>query len=231
MSHSEHSAHESNEEHGTVKSYVIGFILSLIFTFIPYYMVVNETVHGTSLLFAILGFAFIQMIIQITFFLHIGRGPKPNWNLFFFVSTVGIILVVIGGSIMIMTQLHYNMSVSPEDQIKKLVNDEAIYQIDGEETGACQELLVNHRITVENGQIDSSFVFAKKCDTLTFVNKDDEVLDISFGAYPERVVYAGESGIVIKSGRSKTLTLSETGTFQFYDQNNTFINGTFDIAQ
>src|SRR5687768_12731131 len=89
-----------NSEHGTMKSYVIGFVLSLIFTFIPYYLVVNKTVSGGVLLATILGFAVLQMIIQITFFLHLGRGPKPKWNLYFFISTVGIILVVVGGSIM-----------------------------------------------------------------------------------------------------------------------------------
>ncbi len=102
--------------HKTVESYVIGFILSLIFTFIPYYLVVNQIVSGSSLLVTILGFAVVQMIIQIVFFLHLGRGPKPFYNVAFFISTVGIILIVVGGSIVIINNLHYNML--PSDRME-----------------------------------------------------------------------------------------------------------------
>ena len=131
--------HDSkNEEGGAMKSYVTGFILSLVFTFIPYYLVDKQTISGTKLLVTILGFAVLQMLVQVTFFLHLGRGPKPRWNLFFFIATVGIILVVVGGSILIIKNLHYNMS--PVDQTKRLADDEGIYQVGGQQTGACQQI-------------------------------------------------------------------------------------------
>ena len=98
--------HHHHIEHKSVTAYVIGFILSLIFTLIPYYLVVNHTLKGMDLLLTIMGFAVVQLIVQIVFFLHIGRGPKPNWNLWFFAGTVFAILVVTGGSVIIMSNLH-----------------------------------------------------------------------------------------------------------------------------
>ncbi len=215
MSEVKHNATKKDHEHGNMRSYVIGFILSLVFTLIPYYLVVNQTITGTGLWLAILGFAVLQMIIQITFFLHIGRGPKPNWNLFFFVSTAGIIIFVVGASILIMNRLHYNMS--PADQTKKILNDEGIYQIGGELTGACQQLYDNHMIIIKNNRATPVHTLANKCDTLTFINESGNELEIRFGSYPDQGNYAGETELSVRAGRGETITLSDPGIFQFYN--------------
>lgn len=220
-------SHDKNTEHGTMRSYVIGFILSLVFTFIPYYLVVNESFTSSLLLPVILGFGVLQMLIQVTFFLHLGRGPKPRWNLYFFVSTVGIILLVVGGSIVIIDNLHYNMS--PSDKIKKLVNDEGIYQLGGEATGACQKIKANHQITILNGQVSPLHTSADKCDTLTFINEDGVAREITFGAHPQHGAYAGEIEIVVKKGRSETITLSDAGTYYFHDHLQPDTAGTFTV--
>jgi cytochrome o ubiquinol oxidase operon protein cyoD len=216
-----------DSEHGTTLSYFIGFVLSLIFSFIPYYMVTEEIVTGNTLYFTILCFAFVQMIIQITFFLHIGRGPKPNWNLFFFGATFVVILMVVGGSVFIIDNLHYNMS--PEEKLAKIANDEGIYEVEGNKTGACKEILDNHQIIIEDETVYPIQTYAKQCDTLTFINKDDEVRNITFGAHPEHGYYAGEDEIIVKKGRNETITLSETGNHLFHDHEKPEINGFFSV--
>lgn len=223
-----HSNKHSNPEHGTTQSYVVGFLLSLLFTFIPYVMVVNQTVTGSKLTAVILGFALIQMIIQVTFFLHLGRGPKPNWNLYFFASTIGVIFMVVVGSVVIINNLHYNMS--PADKVAKVVNEEGIYQVGGVATGACRQLGTNHKITFANGVVKPQFTAAKKCDTISFVNEDNE-REIAFGAYPNSIVYAGEVSLVLRKGRSKTLNLSETGSLQFYDKQQPGTAGNFTVSE
>ncbi len=216
-------------EHGTMKSYVIGFILSLIFTFIPYYLVVNQTITGTALLATIIVFAVLQMIIQVTFFLHLGRGPKPNWNFFFFISTVFIILVVVAGSIIIINNLHYNMAVS--DQTKKLIGDEGIYQIGGEKTGACQGQHDNHKVTIKNSQVSPLHFVAHRCDTLTFINEDSKIREIAFGKHPQHDAYAGETDLIVRKGVNKTITLSEPGTYKFHDHLQEETAGDFTVTQ
>lgn len=221
------SGKASHHEQGTVLSYVIGFVLSLVFTFIPYHLVTNQKLTGTTLLITILAFAIVQMVIQVIFFLHLGRGPKPKWNLFFFVATVGAITAVVGGSVFIMSNLYRNMS--PSDQTKKLVGDEGIYQIGGEKTGACHGQYANHKVTIQNGQANPFFTEARKCDTLTFVNEDDEVREITFGPHPKHDAYAGENELTVRKGRSKTVTLSETGLYQFHDHLDPDIAGRFSV--
>lgn len=221
--------HSSKAEHKTMTSYIVGFALSLVFTFIPYYMVVNQTVTGTALLVTILGFAVVQMLIQIVFFLHLGRGPKPLYNVVFFISTVGIILVVVGGSIVIINNLHYNKTTS--DQVKVLVEGEGIYQVGGEKTGACQGQHANHLVTIKSGIVIPLYTDAKKCDTLTFSNQDQEVRELTFGEHPEHKTYAGETEYIIRSGKNKTITLSESGTYRFHDHLQPDTAGYFSVTE
>lgn len=224
-----HTPHKSENERKTLESYIIGFVLSLVFTFIPYYLVVNQTVTGTALLVTILGFAVIQMLIQITFFLHLGRGPKPLYNIAFFVSTVGIILVVVGGSVVIMNNLHHNKT--PPNQAKALIDKEGIYQINGESTGACQGQHPNHQVTIKDGQVTPIYTAANKCDTLTFINEDDTERRITFGEHDNHSAYGGESEYIVKKDRNKTITLSEAGAYRFHDHLQHETAGVFTVAE
>jgi cytochrome o ubiquinol oxidase operon protein cyoD len=210
---------------GTLTSYVVGFFLSIICVLAPYYLVVHHIGSGNTLLAIIIGLALIQMIIQITFFLHLGRGPKPNWSLFFFASTVGIVVVVVGGSIVIINNLHYNMQ--PSEQVKKLINDEGIYQVGGSLTGACKEQHQNHQIIIKDGQVNPLYTYANKCDTLTIINQDSGVRHIVFGANSSSQAYAGENKITTSKGRGETITLSQPGTYQLHDQDQSAIAGYF----
>jgi len=218
-------------EHGTTKSYVIGFILSLVFTFIPYYLVVEKVITGNVLLATILGFAVLQMLVQIVFFLHLGREKKPRWQLMFFVSTVGIILVVVGGSIWIMHHLHYNMTpVTPADASKKLVEDEGIPQIGGEKTGACEGVHTTHKVTIKGDTISPSHIDARLCDKITFINEDDKTRYIMFGSFEQPEAYGGEDMLTVTNRRAKTIVLNEPGTHQFHDHVNHETTGEFTVA-
>lgn len=229
MNEQSHRVDAKNKgEHGTTISYVVGFLLSLAFTAIPYYMVVNKSVSGSALLATILGIAFLQMIIQIVFFLHLGRGPKPLYNVVFFVSTVSIILIVVGGSIFIMNNLQYNMV--PTEISKKLIEKEGIYQLDGEKTGACQGVHPNHRVTIIGGKVTPLYTEAKLCDKLTLINDDNIEREITFGPHPQHGSYAGEDKLKLINGRGKTIILNQAGTYQFHDHFDPRVTGNFTVT-
>lgn len=221
------SSHRHSVERKSMRSYTVGFILSLIFTLIPYYLVVNQVITGQTLLITILGFALIQLVVQVVFFLHLGRGPKPRWNLYFFMGTIVAILIVVVGSIVIINNLHGNVASS--EQTKRLVNSEGIYQIGGELTGACKGRYSNHQVSFKNGKIDPLVTVASRCDTLTFKEESGSAVELTFGAHDDHSVYAGLSEINLKKGRSKTITLSETGTYQFHDNLQPDAVGTFAV--
>lgn len=217
----------SKSDHGTIKSYVIGYILSLIFTAIPYYLVVNQIITGNDLLLIIVSIGFLQMIIQVLFFLHLGRGPKPLYNVAFFISTILIILVVVGGSIFIMNNLYSNMSST--EITKSLAQKEAIYQVGGERTGACQGHYKNHKVSIIGGEILPFYTKAKLCDTLTIINENDKSHKLYFGSHDQHETYSGESDLTITSARSKTITLNQVGNYQFHDHLEPEIIGEFTV--
>lgn len=217
--------HKQNSDHGQLNSYITGFALSLICTFIPYYLVVEQSFTGNALLFTILGFAVAQLVIQLTFFLHLGRGPKPNWNLFFFGSTMTIVLVVVGGSIFIINNLLYNMS--PSEQSIKLIEDQGIYQIEGKETGACYGQHETHKVYIKDGKPNPLYTYANECDTLIFINEDNGLREIAFGEHPDHDIYAGEDLLIVTNRRSNSVVLSEVGFYKYHDHLDPDTNGFF----
>lgn len=218
-----------SKEHGTTRSYIVGFALSLVFTFIPYYLVVGQGVTGAVLLVTILGFAVLQMIIQVVFFLHLGREGKPHWQLGFLVSTVGMIVVVVGASLWIMHHLHANMSaINVTDKVSE---DEAVHQIHGAQTGTCPGGTgANHEIVLKSGAASPRHVDAKLCDTITIVNEDGAMREIAFGSHARMETYAGETGKDVRPGRSMVLTLTELGTHQFHDHLGDEVSGDFTVT-
>ena len=225
MSKTEHNTHQTH--HTTAAPYVIGFVLSLIFTIIPYYLVVNHVISGrTALIGVIVGIGFVQMAIQMVFFLHLGREKKPRWQLIFLIMAMAGIFAVVVGSIWIMHHLHYNMTpVTPADISKKLVNDEGIAQIDGKKTGACDTLGTNHQIIFKDGKVSPEHTVASKCDTLTFISEDGIVRNVTLTD-----VYAGQASLPVSKGHNETITLSETGTYRFRGGTGSSASGDFTVA-
>jgi len=100
------------------KSYIIGFALSIVLTLAAFFVVLRPGFFhmGTSAIIGtILVLAVAQLLVQVLFFLHLGKEEGPRWKLWAFVSTIGIVLIVIVGAIWIMGHLNYNMMASPSE--------------------------------------------------------------------------------------------------------------------
>ena len=105
----------------TLKSYIIGFVLSVLLTLSAYsivYLHVSSshlTFSHNFLVIEIIIFAMLQFLTQLIFFLHLGQESKPHWNLVAFISTISIVLIFVIGSLWIMSHLNYNMTSSEMD--------------------------------------------------------------------------------------------------------------------
>jgi cytochrome o ubiquinol oxidase subunit IV len=106
-----------------IKSYTLGFTLSILLTLAAYFIVANHLLSGAMASLAIIGLALIQLWVQLIFFLHLGQESKPHWNLWMFLATFSLILIVIIGSLWIMQHLNYHMM--PDDEI---IKNEGIYK-------------------------------------------------------------------------------------------------------
>lgn len=118
------SRHDANQ--GSLASYTSGFVLSVLFTLAPYYIVTHTLLSGPLLVVTLVGFALLQLLVQLLFFLHVGRESHPRWNTMalLFASIVVFILAV--GSLWIMNNLDYNMG-TPRDMDKQMLEEEGMH--------------------------------------------------------------------------------------------------------
>lgn len=100
-SHQQHEEH--SHTHGSLKSYVIGFVLSIVLTIIPLVAVLNDMFNKSTTIVVILVTAVLQFLVQLLFFMHIREEDKPRYNLISLVFAVVILLTIVLGSIWIMT--------------------------------------------------------------------------------------------------------------------------------
>ena len=110
---------------GTLRTYFLGFILSLVFTAIPFAIVMKDWVSGDGLLFTLAAFAILQLIVQLHFFIHLGHERSPRWNLQMFLCALLVILIVAGGSLWIMKNLDYH-TMSPMETNQYIEQEEGI---------------------------------------------------------------------------------------------------------
>jgi cytochrome o ubiquinol oxidase operon protein cyoD len=111
--------HEDNE--GSLRSYVTGFLLSIALTLCAYLMVVHRVSTNDWVIAAIIGLALIQFLVQMFYFLHLGKETKPRWKLFVLIFMITIVLILVFGSIWIMNNLNHRMT--PE-QINTYLNNQ-----------------------------------------------------------------------------------------------------------
>lgn len=104
-----HTSHDNS--HGSVKSYVIGLVLSIVLTIIPFGAVMTGAFDTLATVIIIVATAVAQLLVQLVLFMHMNTKADEGWNFMSFVFTVTILVLVIGGSLWIMHHLHLNMMI------------------------------------------------------------------------------------------------------------------------
>jgi len=95
--------------HGTVKSYLIGFALSVLLTALPFALVMVPGVSHSTAVAGVLSMAVVQVFVHLIYFLHMNGASEQRWNVFAFAFTMVIVLIVISGSVWIMNHLTTNL--------------------------------------------------------------------------------------------------------------------------
>lgn len=109
MAHSPDSATNYGAGQKTLKSYVIGLSLSLLFTFVAFALVAQHSISTAALYISLSILALLQLFAQVVFFLRFNTSREGRWTLMPFLFVIVIVLVVVGGSLWIMFNLNYNM--------------------------------------------------------------------------------------------------------------------------
>jgi len=109
--HSEHAMPNYGTGRKTLKSYLTGLFLSLIFTIAAFSIVGIHSLSNTTIMIAISLLAIAQLFAQVIFFLRLNASPGGRWNSMAFVFAIIIVLVLVFGSLWIMVNMNYNMMI------------------------------------------------------------------------------------------------------------------------
>lgn len=101
---------EHGEQPLTYGKYVGGFIGSIFLTVCAYQVATHGTARPGVLEISLAILAVTQFIIQMVLFLHVGEERGPRWKLAAAGFMLGIILILVGGSLWIMNNLNTRMT-------------------------------------------------------------------------------------------------------------------------
>jgi len=111
----------------TTRTYVAGFVLSVIFTLTAFKIVDDRLLSGWGLTVTLMSFALAQLYMQLIFFLHLDQEKKPRQNLMAFAFMAMVLLIIVLGSLWIMNSLNYH-AMSPSEIDTEIIQDEGIYR-------------------------------------------------------------------------------------------------------
>jgi cytochrome o ubiquinol oxidase operon protein cyoD len=105
-----------------MRGYLTGFVLSVILTAIPFWLVMGDVMQNKqTVAFIIMGFAAVQMVVHMIFFLHMSSKSEEGWTLVSLIFTLVLVVITLAGSLWVMYHLNSNMmpghetSVSPSE--------------------------------------------------------------------------------------------------------------------
>jgi len=108
--HGHDDQHDDDGPHSTVKGYTIGFVLSIILTVIPFYLVMAKVFDSSSTTaLVILGFAAVQIVVHMIYFLHMNTKVEGGWSMLALIFTLVLVVITLAGSLWVMYHLNHNM--------------------------------------------------------------------------------------------------------------------------
>ena len=106
--HDDH--HHDAGPHSTFSGYMTGFVLSVILTAIPFWLVMAKVIADRNTAVLVLGgFAVIQILVHMVFFLHMNGKIEGGWTLLSTIFTVVFVAIAIAGTLWVMFHMNANM--------------------------------------------------------------------------------------------------------------------------
>lgn len=107
--------------HGSFKDYVTGFVLSVILTAIPFWLVMGNVIEDKLVTgVVILALAMVQIVVHMIYFLHMNTRSEGGWTFLSLMFTLTLVVIALAGSIWVMYHLDQNMMpMSPHEALHK----------------------------------------------------------------------------------------------------------------
>jgi len=99
-----------NEDHGSLRSYLTGFILSVVLTAIPFWLVMTGVLDSKiATEVAITTLAIVQITVHMVYFLHMNTRSEGGWSILALMFTLILVVIALVGSMWIIYHLNANM--------------------------------------------------------------------------------------------------------------------------
>ena len=116
-----HGEHPSERAHGTFGGYMTGFVLSVILTAVPFWLVMGNVLGDTlRTSIVIMALAAVQIVVHMVYFLHMNTKSEGGWTFLALVFTLTLVVVTLVGSIWVMYHMDQNMMpMSPHEALQR----------------------------------------------------------------------------------------------------------------
>ena len=119
----DHHGHDYGDgaSHGSFKGYMIGFVLSIILTAIPFWLVMGGVLDSklfTAVL--VMGIGVVQIVVHMVYFLHMNPRSEGGWTMMALIFTLIIVGIAIAGSLWVMHHLNANMMPMTHEMMKNM---------------------------------------------------------------------------------------------------------------
>ncbi len=104
-----HDDHADDHAHGSRKDYVIGFVLSVILTAIPFWLVMTNPLSQQTTALIIMAFAIVQIVVHMIYFLHMNGKNEGGWSMMALLFTIVVVVIALSGSLWVMYHMNTNM--------------------------------------------------------------------------------------------------------------------------
>ncbi len=113
------AVHEEGQAHGSMRSYLTGFLLSVVLTAIPFWLVMTGTLSTQLTAVIVVGMAVVQIVVHMVFFLHMDPRSEEGWNIMALGFTLIVVVIVLSGSLWVM--YHLNSNMMPDMEMSQLL--------------------------------------------------------------------------------------------------------------
>ena len=110
----------SGEGHGSVGSYLTGFVLAVILTVAAFGLVMSHAMSPSATGGAIALLAVVQIVVHLIYFLHMDTKSEGGWTFMALIFTVVVLLITLSGSLWVMYNMNKNMMPLHIEDVKNL---------------------------------------------------------------------------------------------------------------
>ncbi len=108
--HADGHHHDDGHAHSTFSGYMLGFVLSVILTAIPFWLVMSGTLPSKQITaLVIMAFAVVQIVVHMIYFLHMSPKSENGWSMMALIFTIVMVVIALSGSLWVMNHLNSNM--------------------------------------------------------------------------------------------------------------------------